>query len=133
MEDFKSPALTEANPSAHTTAKVFMDAASLPDPQRQGAKNVLIGRTWAAPWGSALKGASGTSILQSDKCVASDCKASPVSVQTSPTHIDCMASRREKGRAKGKSRKADMEKKRREIAELQRKLKEMIDKRNGNR
>jgi hypothetical protein len=44
-----------------------------------------------------------------------------------------MASRREEGRAKEKSRRADMKKKREAIADLQRKLKEMIDKRNGRK
>ncbi len=42
-----------------------------------------------------------------------------------------MGSRREQGRDKEKSRKEEMQKKRKEIGELQRKLKETIERRNG--
>jgi hypothetical protein len=43
-----------------------------------------------------------------------------------------MASRRVKGRDKDKTRETEIQNVREEIAALQRKLKEMIDRRNGN-
>jgi len=43
-----------------------------------------------------------------------------------------MGSKRVKGRDGQKSREAEIQKVREEIAELQRKLKEMIERRNGN-
>jgi hypothetical protein len=42
-----------------------------------------------------------------------------------------MGSEREKGRDEQKSRKLEIEKKRKEIADLQRRLKETIERRNG--
>jgi hypothetical protein len=42
-----------------------------------------------------------------------------------------MGSQREKGRDKEKTRKEEIQKKRKEIGELQRKLKETIERRNG--
>ena len=43
-----------------------------------------------------------------------------------------MGSKRVKGRDKAKSREAEIQKVRQEIVDLQRKLKEMIERRNGN-